>query len=108
MVVITVPRSTPLDWIEAERDGGRVSESLWSRKACPLSYVIPRGARKQKKEEGKSKREIYGIRREIKGRSWRGNCGAHGEMDYRWKQKRIGREIHVGDYGWRLIVGSVG
>lgn len=33
------------------------------------------------------------------------------EMEgYRWKQRRIGKkwEIHVGDYGWRLIVGSLG
>lgn len=28
--------------------------------------------------------------------------------DYRWKEGRIGWEIHVGDYGWRMIVGSGG
>lgn len=25
----------------------------------------------------------------------------------RWKERRIGWEIHVGDYGWRLRVGLV-
>lgn len=55
MVVIIVPQRTLLRRIEGERDGQRESERerLWSRKACPLSYVIPRGARKQKDwEEG--------------------------------------------------------
>lgn len=46
-------------------------------------------------------------------RSWRGNCDVSSlrprEMkDYRWKERRTEREIHVGDYGWRLIVGLVG
>lgn len=26
--------------------------------------------------------------------------------DCRWKERRIGWEIHIGDYGWRLRVGS--
>lgn len=30
------------------------------------------------------------------------------ELPFSWKERRIGWEIHVGDYGWRLIVGSVG
>lgn len=42
---------------ERGTEGERASESLWSRKACPLSYVIPRGARKQKGGEGKAREE---------------------------------------------------
>ncbi|CAB1456653.1 unnamed protein product [Pleuronectes platessa] len=30
-----------------------------------------------------------------------------GMEDCRWDERGIGWEIHVGDYGWRLIVGSV-
>lgn len=64
MVVIIVPQRTPLRRIGGERDRGRASESLWSRKACPLSYVIPRGARKQKDwEEGEEYMEQAGERR---------------------------------------------
>lgn len=60
MVVITVPWRTPLRRIEGERGGGRASESLWSRKACPPSYAIPRGARKQKERAGKVREEDMG------------------------------------------------
>lgn len=47
------------------------------------------------------------------GRSWRANCDVSSlsprEMkDNTWKERRVGWEIDVGDYGWRLIVGLVG
>lgn len=81
--------------MEGERDGG----SLWSQRECPLSYVIPRGARKQKSKETQERKRWNKERN--KRRSWRGNCDvsppAPGEKEaHRWEERRIGWEIHVG------------
>lgn len=95
MVVITVPRRTPLRRIEGG-EGWRESErEPLVSKGLSSELCYPRRCTEPERQGGKSKRGRYGTRGEKKGRSLRGNCDvsspAPGEMeDYRWKERRIG------------------
>lgn len=113
MVVITVPWRTPLRRIEGERGGGRASErEPLVSKSLSSELCYPKRGKEAERQGGESKTGRYGARREKKGRSWRGNYhvsspAPRAKEACRWKERRIGWEIHVGDYGWRLRVGSV-